>query len=180
MKTQHSIQKILFVNLLFIILPVGAIVAYILRGTNIPVGAFSILFLELFVCSAIILYQAVITTKLREEIEKQRITANIPYCCPGHDFSCPYVSSPYQKNKECSECENGQSSDLDVVWILNFTAWDDKSCPAPIKKHQDTMCYTAKRIALKDAKEEPRLGIGSCVFVHGSGGYYELVSKVKL
>lgn len=129
-------------------------------------------------CAGIMSYQLALAQKLRKEILKQNQNAALPYCCPGHDFSCPYISSPYQKSKDCSECEN--SSDLIKVWVLNNSVWDDKNCPNSTKRYADTECYMAKIIALKEAKETENIGVGSCVFVNGMGAYCELVSKVKL
>lgn len=143
-----------------------------------PQQLIKILFCAVIVCVVRLAFAEPIIKGRIRDLEKELKNAALPYCCPGHDFSCPYVSSPYQKSKNCSECEN--SSDLIKVWVLHNSAWDDKNCPHSVMRYAGAECYMAKIIALKEAKETKKVGIGSCVFVNGIGGYYELVSKVKL
>lgn len=178
MKTLHNLLDILLAILLGIFL-ITSIREYALaKEINSPAEVVLIQrLLSVFLC-AIIFHQQRINNKLRKAVEKQKKNASIPYCCPGHDFSCPYISAPYQKSIDCSKCENGP--DLIKVWILNNSAWDDNHCPSYIKRYADTECYMARVIALKEAKETKNVGVGSCVFVNGIGGYYELVSKVRL
>lgn len=178
MKTLHKLLAIITIILLWVMLT-AAILGYIYTdGEENLAKTIIVLQLSFILCVGIMLYQWGSIQKLRKAVGQQKKNAAIPYCCPGHDFSCPYVSSPYQKSKDCSECEN--SSDLIKVWVLHNSAWDDKNCPHSVMRYAGAECYMAKIIALKEAKETKKIGIGSCVFVNGIGGYYELVSKVKL